>query len=103
MPASFSTVLYPKKDGAKFDMDYYMSSHMPLVENRWSKYGLVSWKVVELSEGPYGVQAILEWKDETGMPKAKESPEGDEVFGDVPKFSSEAPVLCVGNLKGASK
>lgn len=36
------TVVYPAKEGAKFDMDYYLKSHMPLVEKTWKSYGLKS-------------------------------------------------------------
>ena len=37
-------VLYPKE--AKFNKDYYKSTHMPLVEENWKKYGLKSWKII---------------------------------------------------------
>ena len=35
-------VLYPAKEGAKFDLDYYLATHMPLVSKHWSGLGLKS-------------------------------------------------------------
>lgn len=32
-------VLYPKTDDSKFDMDYYKTSHMPMVAEEFSSYG----------------------------------------------------------------
>lgn len=38
MPASI-TVLYPNVDDATFDMKYYTSSHMPMVQSEFKDYG----------------------------------------------------------------
>lgn len=35
------SVLYPHKEGAKFDHDYYASSHMPMVKEKLGSMGLV--------------------------------------------------------------
>ena len=32
-------VLYPKTEDSKFDMDYYKTSHMPMVAEEFSSYG----------------------------------------------------------------
>ncbi|KAF1973495.1 hypothetical protein BU23DRAFT_414053, partial [Bimuria novae-zelandiae CBS 107.79] len=47
-------VLYPRKENANFDMDYYLSKHMPFCERTWKPYGPVSWRVAKLGpEYPY--------------------------------------------------
>ncbi|KAJ4422190.1 hypothetical protein N0V82_003160 [Gnomoniopsis sp. IMI 355080] len=94
------TVLYPAKEGAKFDMDYYLKSHMPLVSKRWGPHGLKQWYVTDLrpSQGPYSVQATLIW--ETGLDGFQKANDehGAEVMGDVVNFSSEQPVVAVGGI-----
>ncbi len=35
------TVLYPNTPGAKFDLEYYTTVHMPLVEDRLKPLGLI--------------------------------------------------------------
>lgn len=44
MPAHVS-VLYPRK--AKFDMDYYLATHMPLVTKHWTQHGLKKYTVTQ--------------------------------------------------------
>ena len=36
-------VTYPATAGAKFDLDYYMSKHMPMVSQKLTPHGLTGW------------------------------------------------------------
>jgi len=95
------TVLYPK--GVKFNMDYYIKSHMPMVMKNWGPLGLQSWKVLSFGDGmPYAVQATLEFGSKEDFEKAGASPEAKEVMGDVPNFSDKEPVLMLGDIVATS-
>lgn len=120
MPGATTTVLYPAgastlstlyhfsfprltSSGTKFNMDYYMSTHMPLVYSKWSQYGLKSWRVLQMSsDAPYLVAAMLEWGDLTEFQKAAQGPEVQEVMGDVKNFADKEPVLFTGSVEGTS-
>ncbi|KAK5111129.1 hypothetical protein LTR62_005328 [Meristemomyces frigidus] len=96
-----TTVLYPK--GTKFNMDYYMKSHMPLVGKKLGPHGLTSWKVLEFpSEAPFCVQATLEWDSQKSFEAAGASPEMKEVLDDVSNFSDNSPTMLPGAIKGTS-
>lgn len=95
------TVFYPRKDGAKFDMDYYLSTHMPLIAKHWKKYGLKSYTVTQLSgDSPYSVSVVMEWESSEAFGKALKDDGNKEVMGDVANFSSESPVLIAGDVVG---
>lgn len=61
----YLTVLYANEEGSAFDMNYYLSTHMPLCGKIWGPHGLQSWQVIQFithadgSAPPYKVQAIL--------------------------------------------
>lgn len=93
------TVLYPKKDGAKFDLEYYLATHMPLVTKTWSSYGLKGYTVTQLSgEGPYSISCVMEFESSEGFGKAIQDKGTAEVMKDVENFSSEKPVLVAGEI-----
>ncbi|KAK5136234.1 hypothetical protein LTR08_003841 [Meristemomyces frigidus] len=95
------TVLYSK--GTDFNMDYYMSKHMPLVQSLWSQYGLTSWKVIDFGkDAEFCVQATLEFESMDSFQKAAGSKEAGEVMGDVKNFADKNPLLIPGNIKGTS-
>lgn len=93
------TVLYPAKEGATFDMDYYQAKHMPLVAKRWGPFGLKDFQITDLrkSAQPYTVQATLHWDKLDGFAKAV-AEHGPEIMGDVEKFSSVQPVIIQGDI-----
>lgn len=98
------TVLYPNEDGAKFDMDYYLATHMPLVSENWQKYGLKGWEVIQFARGAdgatplYQVQATLSWDSKEDFGKAMASEEAKTVLGDISNFTNTQPVLIAGDV-----
>lgn len=87
-------VTYPTAAGTRFDTDYYRTTHVPLVVERWSPYGLVEAKALfPVGDNPaYHAVAMLTFRDATALAAAIGSPEAADVFGDVPKFTDIAPV-----------
>lgn len=92
-------VVYPNDPSAKFDIDYYLKSHMPLVGKHWSSLGLTEWKIIQFSDSsaPYRLQAILTWSDKASLDKALKEASA-EVFGDVKNFTSVTPQTFSGEV-----
>ena len=92
-------VLYPRKDGSKFDLDYYHATHMPLVKDTWTKHGLKSFSIVQLApDNQYTIAAILDFENQKGLGEAMGDPATKKVMDDITNFSSEQPVLVAGNV-----
>lgn len=84
-------------------MDYYMSTHMPLVAKHWTQYGLKSWKVIKFGDdAAFSVQATLEWGDIGQFQKAAGSESAAEVMGDIKNFTDSQPTLISGDVVGTS-
>ncbi|KAK3726087.1 hypothetical protein LTR37_000235 [Vermiconidia calcicola] len=92
--SAYVYVSYPRKEGATFDIDYYLNTHMKIVDKHWTSYGMKSWTVVQFEEGdPSGmhVQAIMLWESIEAFEKAIEA-NIPEVMEDVKYYSSEMPL-----------
>lgn len=96
-------VLYPPTE---FNMDYYMSSHMPMVLDKFKSYGMTGYTVTKLehavdgSPSEYGVLAVLEWTTGAeGIQKAL-GDHGEQVLGDIPNFTKDNPKIFVGTMTG---
>ncbi|KKA31192.1 hypothetical protein TD95_000796 [Thielaviopsis punctulata] len=98
------TVAYDTTPGASFDMDYYLSKHMPLVESLWKPAGLLSYKVVELDLSspdalpPLQVLCVMTWKDEASFKAAVKTPAATTIFDDVPKFTTIPAKVYTGKI-----
>jgi len=58
MPAAIY-VTYPRKEGATFDMDYYINTHMQLVAKHWGPYSMKDWTVTQFEkDDPSGRRAV---------------------------------------------
>ncbi len=106
MPATI-TVMYENVEDATFDLDYYMTKHMPLVDEKFKPFGLNGWRVLRGIGTPtgdkplYSIIATLEF-DRAEQFKEAVAAEGGPVFGDVPNFSNKSPVVVIGDVVGAS-
>ena len=101
MPVVF-TVSYPNDADVNFDLDYYLKSHMPMVEKIWTPFGLKSWHVLTYPKGsdnPYIVQAMMRFEDDA-LDKALAAAEAKEIFEDIPKFSNKQPARWTGQFAG---
>lgn len=100
MPTTI-TVTYPNQDGARFDLDYYVGTHLPLVEKHFKAHGLKGWRVLKAVGAPFGEPAysvICTLEFDTGDQfRAAVAAEGEVVFGDVPNFTDTSPTVVIGD------
>ncbi|MES2291005.1 MAG: EthD family reductase [Pseudomonadota bacterium] len=91
-------VTYPAKDGAAFDADYYTTTHIPLVREKWTQHGLTRARALMPEEvaPAYLAVAILDFADGAALDRSLASAEAADVFGDVAKFTDIAavPLRC---------
>jgi len=98
------SVLYPHKDGGKFDMNYYVAKHMALVRNRIG--GTLKGIAVEqgLAGGapnsPPAFAAMGHLLFESlGDFQAAMTQHGAELMADVPNFTNLQPTIQVSEVK----
>lgn len=95
------TVMYPA--GEKFDVDYYLKTHMPLVKERWGPLGLKSAQAIKGVAKPdgsapdYQMVALLTFGSMDDF-KAAGKAHGKEIFNDIPKFTSAQAVVQINDV-----
>lgn len=94
------SVMYPN-GGSKFDMDYYLGTHGPLVRDKWDGMGLKSLKVIKGiatpdpdTPPPFQLIALLEFGSVEEF-QAAVADSGDEVLGDIPNFTDVQPLIQI--------
>jgi uncharacterized protein (TIGR02118 family) len=97
------SVMYPPS--ARFDLDYYLQTHMPLVRSRWNSLGLINATVLRgkgsgSGDPPvYPVIALLNFERLEDFHSAVQQ-HGKEVMGDIPNFTDAQPVLQINETVG---
>ena len=97
------SVMYPHKEGAKFDMDYYRKTHMKMVREAMKPFGLVKTAVEKgLPTGsgkpsPYVCIGLLYFDRRDGYDKSIEA-HGTKLRADLPNYTDITPVRQVSEL-----
>ncbi|PXA87574.1 EthD family reductase [Nostoc sp. 3335mG] len=87
-------VAYPAGEGKRFDRDYYVATHLPLVEQAWGAFGLTSAQGFFPREGgSHEAVAVLTFSDEGAIGAALGSDATPSVLGDLANFTDIEPVL----------
>ena len=94
------TVMYPKTDHSRFDLDYYVQTHAALVREKFGSFGL---KDVRLMKGAalldgskpqFEVIANLTFASMQDLQGALQA-HGQEIIADIAKFTDIQPVIQV--------
>lgn len=92
------SVMYQVGPNQKFDLDYYMKSHIPLVSSLWKSAGLKGAQVMRGTgspsgdPAPYHIIALLDFESLDAF-KAAAAANGKEVFADIPNFTDVQPAI----------
>jgi uncharacterized protein (TIGR02118 family) len=98
------TVMYPNKLDTVFNMEHYLSKHMPLAEKIWGPLGLLKWELVEVVAGVDGKQStfsvvnILTWNDGASYSAALKADDAARIFEDLPLVCNHEPIFVAGNV-----
>lgn len=90
-------VTYPGDAGTRFDRDYYVRHHLPLVMACWGPHGLESCAAFWPAGAGAGTIAIAEcrFRDEAALRAALASPGTSRVMADVPRFTEATPAQTI--------
>ena len=94
-------VLYPKTDDTKFDIDYWLTTHMPLVAESWP--ALVRWEADRgAPDSPYYAVAhlLFESMDDVGASMGSEG--GGKVMADMANYTDVRPVVAMSEVAATS-
>lgn len=97
------SVMYPSASENSFDLDYYLKTHIPLVQARWREFGLSNVQVLKGAAagngGPplYQAIALLTFGSVQEFQQAGKV-HGKEIFADIPKFTNAQPVVQISDV-----
>jgi uncharacterized protein (TIGR02118 family) len=97
---------YPRMEGKRFDLDYYIHKHLPAVQKKFGPYGLVKIEVDKPLEAPGGAQSpffaigYLYFPTLADFQKAYAAV-GGEVIADIIIYTDVKPMIQVGELTNA--
>lgn len=97
-------VIYPNNSGGTFDMDYYLTKHMPLVGARLKPAVKAMTVDHGISGGQPGTEAAYRviatlLFDSAETFQAAFIPHAAEIQADIPKYTNIAPTIQISEVK----
>ena len=91
-------VTYPGDANTRFDRQYYVERHLPLVLESWRKYGLMTVAAFFPEGAGEGTIAICvcAFRDEESIRASFAAPETGEVMEDISRFTDAKPSQSLG-------
>ncbi len=98
------SVFYPASESAKFDMDYYCKSHMPMVKEKLG----AACKNMAVDQGMAGgapgapatyVAMGHLYFDSVAAFQTAFGPHADAIMSDVPNYTNVQPVIQISDVK----
>ncbi len=96
--------VYPRQTGKKFDMDYYIHTHLPMVWRKFLPFGLKKIEVDKGVEKPGGGTSPFFAIGYLYFDTLEDFQEcyacvGVEVVGDIPIYTDVAPMIQVAEIE----
>jgi uncharacterized protein (TIGR02118 family) len=92
------TIMHPSQPGLRFDRDYFLNRHIPMLRRRWASHGMLDATVVRglggISDATYHFIATATFRSFEDLQQALRT-HGKEIFGDVASYADAAPILYV--------
>lgn len=89
-------ILYPRTDESTFDMDYYTSTHMPMLADALGD-DCTAWGASSVPAGPW---AAIGWATVTSQDafNAGMKEHGGKIMADVANYTNVAPEMVIGDV-----
>ena len=88
------TFLYPKTDESTFDMDYYTSTHMPMLASALGD-ACLGWGADKTTSGPY---EAIGWALVSSAEAFGAATANGEISADVSNYANVRPEVVIGDI-----
>lgn len=89
-------ILYPRTEDSTFDMDYYTSSHMPMLATSIGD-ACTGWGATTVKAGPWAAIGWATVESQEAFDAAM-AEHGGAIMGDVKNYTNVAPEMIIGDV-----
>ena len=98
------SVFYPNEEGKKFDMEYYLNKHMPMVQQKLGdalKNGAVEQGLGGAEPGSRATYIVMShlYFDSVEAFQNAFGPQSESIMGDIPNYTDIQPTIQISEVK----